>query len=314
MFKPLVEIHQIRDALAAHFDAPVQDLSPIDVGQMARVFSFTVNGMNYVARFTTKRAAESIKKDRCIADRLASSIVPVPPIIHSGISGDLYYGIARRVPGAPLRAIHGEDNWSVVTSLIETLDAIHQEDVSDTTGYGMFDSEGEGTFQQWTDFLMDVALEGGNGSFIGAWHHLFEDTFLDRTFFDLIYERMIELLPFCPEERFLVHADYAFGNVMVKDGEVTAVLDWANAMYGDFIYDVAWMDLGSPEQDYRALFKAYYEGQERTIEHYEERLLCYENYVSLDAQIWHAVNSNLSDYEWMRVRTLNLIERGVTSA
>ena len=74
------------------------------------------------------------------------------------------------------------------------------------------------------------------------------------------------------------------------------------------------MDLGSPEQDYRALFKAYYEGQERTIEHYEERLLCYENYVSLDAQIWYAVNSNPSDYEWMRVRTLNLIERGVTSA
>ena len=64
MFKHLVEIHQVRDALAAHFDAPVRDLSPIDVGQMARVFSFTVNGMNYVARFTTKRAAESIKKDR----------------------------------------------------------------------------------------------------------------------------------------------------------------------------------------------------------------------------------------------------------
>jgi hypothetical protein len=43
---------------------------------MARLFSFTVEGMSYVARFTTKRTAESIEKDHFVDDRLASSSVP----------------------------------------------------------------------------------------------------------------------------------------------------------------------------------------------------------------------------------------------
>ncbi len=243
MFKPVIDIRRVKEILAGCFDAPVEDLEPIDVGQMARVFSFKVAGEGYVARFANKRTAESIEKDRFVAERLVSSSVPVPPIIHSGSAGGLYYGIAPRAPGSPLLAVHGEDNWPVVTPLIETLDAIHQADVSDTIGYGMFNGEGRGAFGSWRECLKDVALEGGNDSFFGPWHHYF-DTFLDRELFDLIYDRMVELLPFCPEERFLVHGDYAYGNVIVEGQKITAVLDWANAMYGDFLFDIAWMDLG----------------------------------------------------------------------
>jgi|TARA_B110000263_G_scaffold239821_1_gene242402 hygromycin-B 4-O-kinase len=168
MFKPSIDIVQVRDVLSTHFISPIEDLEPIDVGQMARVFSFAVDGGNYVARFATERTAESIEKDRFVSKRLASTSVPVPPIIHSGSSAGLFYEVAPRTNGAPLLALHGEDNWPVVTSLIETLDSIHQHDVSDTTGFGVFDGEGHGGFPGWQDFLLDVEREGGEGRFKGA--------------------------------------------------------------------------------------------------------------------------------------------------
>ena len=69
-----------------------------------------------------------------------------------------------------------------------------------------------------------------------------------------------------------------------------------------------------PEQDYRTLFKRYYEDRDRLPDHYKERVLCYECSVSLDAQIWYAASSNTGDYAWMRERTLQLLERGIARA
>lgn len=51
-------------------------------------------------------------------------------------------------------------------------------------------------------------------------------TFLEREFFEMIYRRLQRLLPFCLEERWLVHGGYGFNNVLVENGAVTAVLDW----------------------------------------------------------------------------------------
>ncbi|MDA1256842.1 MAG: aminoglycoside phosphotransferase family protein [Chloroflexi bacterium] len=310
MIKPSIERRQVQAVLSRHFGAAVEDIAPVDTGQIARVFSFDVGGKGFIVRFVKPVTAESIEKDRFVAKRLASSEVPVPPIIQQGVSGDLHYAIASLVPGVPLRGWHGEDDWPVVTQLIETLDAIHRTDISDTIGYGMFDGDGRGTFPTWPEALLDVAAEGEPGSFYGAWHHYFNDTFLDRQFFDRIYGHMTALLEFCPAERSLVHGDYAYGNVMVQNEKITAVLDWANAMYGDFLYDVAWMDLGSPALDYRSRFRRYYQETDRPVDHFEERLLCYQCYISLDAQRWYAKSSNSADYAWMRDRTLHLLGRG----
>ena len=44
---------------------------------------------------------------------------------------------------------------------------------------------------------------------------------------------------------YLLHGDYGFDNVLVDQGKISGVLDWANAKYGDFLYDVAWLDFWS---------------------------------------------------------------------
>jgi hygromycin-B 4-O-kinase len=38
-----------------------------------------------------------------------------------------------------------------------------------------------------------------------------------------------------------VHGDMVNHNVLVQDPRITAVIDWGNALYGDWLYDAAWL-------------------------------------------------------------------------
>ena len=48
------------------------------------------------------------------------------------------------------------------------------------------------------------------------------------------------------QERHLIHSDLLNYNVLVADGRISAVIDWGCAMYGDFLYDLAWFEFWAP--------------------------------------------------------------------
>jgi len=110
-----------------------------------------------------------------------------------------------------------------------------------------------------------------------------------------------------PEERFLVHGDYGFNNVLAEEGKITAVLDWANAQYGDFVYDIAWLDFYSPGVGYGPRFQQHYQAQNRLVPHFAERLRCYQCYISLNALRFYAKADLRQAYEWARQRILDIL-------
>ncbi|MDH4168514.1 MAG: aminoglycoside phosphotransferase family protein [Acidimicrobiia bacterium] len=46
--------------------------------------------------------------------------------------------------------------------------------------------------------------------------------------------------------RSLVHADLINGNVHVQGDSISGVFDWGCALYGDHLYDLAWLEFWSP--------------------------------------------------------------------
>lgn len=44
----------------------------------------------------------------------------------------------------------------------------------------------------------------------------------------------------------LLHCDLVNRNVLVKDGQISAVFDWGCARYGDHLYDLAWFEFWAP--------------------------------------------------------------------
>ncbi len=285
--------------LRERFAAPVDELEVVSGGQIAQTYGFSAGGERYILRFTHHMGA-NVDKELFIQRLLAASPVPVAPIVHLGRLGDLHYAISRRMPGAPLTALSPDAYEDVFPALLQTLYDIHTVDVSATSGFGIFGDDGVGFFPSWRASLAVIREEEPEWDFYGKWHTLFETTFLERDVWDAIYQRMMELLAVCPEERYLVHGNYGFGNVLAADARITAVLDWMDAKFGDFLFDVAWLDFWSSDVNVRGRVEARYAERGIPAPYYAERILCYQCYIALDGLRFFAKRRQEESYRWVR--------------
>src|SRR5438874_1468432 len=79
-----------------------------------------------------------------------------------------------------------------------------------------------------------------------------------------------------------VHGNYGFDNVVSDGARITGVLDWADDLLGDFIYDTAYLDFWSVEDiPYGALWQNYAASRGEKIPQFEERMRCYMLYLGL---------------------------------
>ncbi len=227
-----------------------------------------------------------------------------------GQVGEHSYTISQKMPGRGLQSLTKAEYIAALPSLIETLFAIHQTNVQDWRHYGWIGDDGEGRFPTWQSFIGRVSEEERPDGFYGQWHTLFQTTFLERDFFEQVYQRMMDLLQFCPPERWLVHGEYGYNNVLVENGRVTAVLDWTDAMYGDFVYDIAAMDFWLPKDlELPRRIEQYYAGQGMAIANYAQRITCYKCCGGLDAMRFFAKTNDQAAYHATRQILQGLLER-----
>lgn len=308
--KPSINTTQVLTLLQDHFALSITGLTPLEGGEVAQTFSFSVAGQDYIIRFNSSALAEAFAKEAYIFRHFTSPHVPMPTIEHLGQFQNFSYAISSKLPGQQLNKLPLEEFKRLIPALIETLVAIHQIDVRDRTGFGSFDAQGVGQSPTWRDHLAGVNQEEPEGQFFGKWHHLFETSFLERAYFESFYNRLVEALPYCPEERYLVHGDYGFDNVLAAEGAITAVLDWPNAKYGDFLYDVAWLDFWAAEANFHAQFHQYYLTHGWAIPHYTERIHCYQAYMGLNALRFFAKVGNHPAYQWVQSRISTIFPSG----
>ncbi|WP_420630478.1 phosphotransferase family protein [Candidatus Leptofilum sp.] len=296
--KPDIPKSEISDLIGQFYNSPILDLAPLGTGHIALVYSFRVGNQELVMRLVENTMAHTLKKEAVIANLLQGSDVPLPPILHEGQYADYYFAIAPRAPGQTLDEITPEQYAETLPEIIKMLDLIHQVDVSSTRGYGFFEETAVGAFPSWPNYLLTVGKEEDEG-FFGQWHHLFEDSFLERPLFDQLYTEMQRLFPYLPTERYLIHGDYGFNNVLADRGRVTAVLDWANAKFGDFLFDVAYLT-NSNRANYITEFEQFYHTQKRDVPHYFERIRCYQCFINLDGLRFFAQTGSRDGYEWTK--------------
>ena len=307
--KPALSDEQIIALLQEHFPTPIEHLSVVHGGQIAQTFSFSTGEQDYIVRFNRNNMGANFPKEAFIARRVASSRIPIPRIVHIGRFQELHYCISVKVPGRPLDRLSPMEYAQLLPEVLRTLDAIHNIDVSNwPPHYGVFDNQGVGLSASWRSYLASIREEEEEWDFYGKWHILFDTTFLERDVFDSLYREMSRLLDSCPEERYLVHGGYGFSNVIAHKGSITGVLDWIDAKYGDFVYDIAWLNFWAPEAQHGELFRRYYARQGVSVPSYDERLRCYHCYISMDALRFFAKSNQPDAYQWSRKRILELIQ------
>jgi hygromycin-B 4-O-kinase len=303
--------------LQEHFDSPVQDLQIVEGGNVAQAFSFTIASgagvddkdaavaRDYIVRFNAPMLV-GFAKEAYVYENFASPVIPIPRVARIGHLGDLRFAITEKAPGRNLLQIPRDEYVALIPQLIDVLDAIHQVPVGDGQGYGIFDGSGVAQSPSWRRHLEFVTEEPAEGVF-RSWHSLFEMSFLDKGFFERLYSEMLQLIEYCPEERYLVHGDYGHGNVLAQGGSITAVLDWMSAKYGDFLYDIAWLGFWSPVDGWRERFEQHYRRAEREVPYYSERVLCYQCYIALEALKFYAKVDARPSYDFAVGRISSLL-------
>jgi hygromycin-B 4-O-kinase len=305
--RPQLDAATVETFLRRHLGAPVEDVRGLRGGEICTAFAYTLAGERYVIRFSAW--ASGFVHDQLAWERFAPAGIPIPRIHEIGSFGEQAFAISAYVPESTVWHLPAGQQEAMAPALVRMLDHIHQFDIGATSGYGDVDDAGVGRFPSWAAFLGAIAEEDPD-DFYGQWSRLYDDSFLERSLCEQLLAQLQALLCCCPEGRSLVHGDFGFDNVIVAAGRISAVLDWANMKYGDFLFDVAWLGFWPSPVRYADLFRRHYADQGRAVPRYEERVRCYTCYIALVALRFFSHTGQRAPYDWARGRVRALLGIG----
>jgi len=287
--------------LREHFGDGVEAVESLTGGFFSRAYAVSAGGREYVVRLNAAaHAAESFAKDDYAWRHFASPDLPIPRVVAIGETDADQYAISERVAGRTLMDCSAAERRTALPALLDTLEVMGNVGVGGSTGYGDWDGGGNARFASWQAFLADI-IENHPEGYYKDWHRFLRNGFIERDVFETVYERMLQLAEGCPDMRALIHNDYQFENVIVDGGRVTGVIDWANALYGDPLYDVAWLGWISIHPGWW-----YEDGIEILRDRFgyatdfDTRITCYELHIGLDHLRFYATTDRRDDYEYCR--------------
>ncbi len=296
-------------------DAHIPDVAPIGAGAWSRAFSFRRAGHAYVVRFAALR--EDFERDR-IAAAFASAALPVPRMVDIGEAFGGYYAITERAHGDFLDLADGAQMRRILPALFAALDAARCVDLSASTGYGTVDSHGNGLSPSWQSALLDIGQDAADNR-IHGWRERIQASHYGLGAFEAAYACLESLAPQCPNDRHIIHSDLINRNVLIEGDRINAVFDWGCLMYGDFLYDLAWLTFWAPWYpawrgiDFEAEALAHVRAIGLDLPDAVVRLRCYEIHIGLAHFAYNAFLGNWSEYEQTVARTLAIVDSVFTA-
>jgi hygromycin-B 4-O-kinase len=288
---------EIQQFLGSVFNPFTEQVCWIASGWFSQAFSFTAQEKTFIIRLNPYE--EDFLKDGFAANHYACPGLPVPRIVQLGqFDRRYFYAITERCKGQALEDFDEKVQRQMIPAIFDTLDRVHCADISKAEGWGLTNSEGQGMFRSWSEYLLTLF----NQKFIFDWHALAHNTFLEEAIFEAAYAAMQALIPFCNQEKSLLHGDFGPHN-LVSDGRViTGVLDWADARLGDYLYDVAYLDYWSEEIPYAGLWRHHAIDQRQPESYFDERIRCYQLHNVLNDMAVSAIQGNRLAYNEAKQR------------
>jgi hygromycin-B 4-O-kinase len=297
--------------LAERYGTRAGRVAELGGGDWSRAFSFRLDDRELVVRFGRHRE-DFIKDQQAMA--FARPELPVPAVLEVGEAAGVFYAISERHFGAFLETLDERAWRNLLPALLRGLDALRQ---IQPPGSGVdWANEGVGTSPGWRQWLVG-SLEDRPGGRVSGWRgRLKEAPDIDAVF--VSGERALRsLLGACPEALHVLHRDLLNRNVLVAADapRLEAVFDWGCSLAGDFLYEIAWLTFWEPwypalaALDVRRAIKAHYAAIGLKVEHFEQRLACYELHIGLEHIAYAAFTRREDDQRAVARRTSHLLEQ-----
>ncbi|MGN6796379.1 MAG: phosphotransferase family protein [Streptosporangiaceae bacterium] len=221
--------------MAQHYGPRAGGLRALGSGEWSRAYALALDGREYVIRFGGH--VEDFRKDAVLAEH-SSARLAIPSVTEIGQAGDGYFAVSERASGRLLDQIDGTEMRRVLPALLATLDAIAAVEVPGGQGYGIWAPDGVAPAMSWAQALLAVDQETAR---VPGWLAALAASPTGAAPFGRAYGRLADLVSGLEVPRQLIHGDLLNRNVLVRGDQVAAVIDWGNAMFGDAVYDAAWL-------------------------------------------------------------------------
>jgi hygromycin-B 4-O-kinase len=297
----IVDKLSITNFLHFQFNSEVSEVALIGTGMFSQAFSFRLGTQEYVIRLNSYK--EDFLKD-AFADRHFASVLPIPKMIFCGqLNQDYYFAITERCMGRTLGSLAKHSICQILPSLFDSLYALHFLDTSQYSGWGLTDTSGYGLFASWEEYLRSFY----NQKFSFMWKDLFEGSCMERSVYERYFSVIEENLPYCPPQKYWVHGDFGYDNVMSEGMWITGILDWAELRLGDFIYDIAYLEFWSKDVPYKVHWQEWAASRELEFDKFEQRMQCYLAHIGLASLAIASIHNNYHDYNLVKSRMQRLI-------
>ena len=281
--------------IANRYGDRASGLTPLGAGEWSRAYAFTLDGQAAVARFGGY--GEDFAKDQAMA-RFSRPGLPIPEVTEIGRTARGYFAISTRAFGVLLDELDEAGLRAVLPRLLRALDAIRGIDVADSTGYGVWAPDSSGPHPSWQAALLSVADDHDR---IAGWRQAMQASPAAAGAFAQAYAKLQSMAAALPGTRHMIHGDLLNHNVLVDGPGISAVIDWGNAAYGDWLYDAAWLLYWWPwfpaweRIDIRAELDQHWKAGGGLPADLEFRLRCYQLHIGLDAMTYTAFTGRLDD-------------------
>ncbi len=265
----------------------------------------TAHGMK-VVRFS-KHTDEGYRKDKFAYEHFRSPLVPIPEIEDiDKLPDGTYYAVSELAPGTTLDKLPADELKATLPSMIATMEAIHQT-TPVGSGFGSIQPDGNGNASSWHEALDRSQASNDDDK-------LDSIPMFERDVYDRFRARIKEYYQYCPKDiRQLIHRDFGFNNTLAENGQITGVIDWDDAAYGDSLYDVAWQDFWSPvfnwsdEVDIIGAIKQYYVDRDGQLpEYFQERIVCYKMIIGANCLSFYAKSDQQGSYDYVRSELMKI--------
>lgn len=238
-----------------------EEFEEIEPGSVKTTLELGTSEDQIIVQLTQPGQSFRLNTTNYITQKLEPTEIPIPEIIHDGRENNPGFLVHEKIKGKQM--YETEINSEIARQAGKYLAKIHQIELP---GSGAINCEKENfsTFNPYGD----------------SWQEYFEKRSKEALRKSLVDQRMpdqkiaeaIELLDSTqetlsnPEADRLIHNDYRPGNILVKNEEIVAILDWDNAILGDSVYGFARAEDRFAQYGFEEELRQGYENEKGLVE------------------------------------------------